>query len=131
MTPEVLYLILCDQVQTDPSNYHRLTILGLITSIRSSADPPFPVVQPLFCALVLLTGGRGSGELDVRVVENQTGTIIFRTRRREVRFIGDPAAVLGMRFHIRNCSFPAGGLYWVEVVYEGTVLARQKLFLKV
>jgi len=130
MEPRILYLILCNDVRPDPKDLHRLNIFGLLLSIRSRATPPFPAVRSLFSVLVILTGGQGSGELRVRVVQDQTGRTIFSTRPRLVRFLGDPAEVLGMRFSIQNCSFPEAGLYWVEVVYEGRALARQQLALK-
>jgi hypothetical protein len=127
MSPEVLYLILCGDVQTDPTNYHRLMVVGLLTTIRSGT---FPVVEPDFSALLVLTGCQGSGELAVQVVQAQTGVAIFRTRRRLSRFVGDPADVVGARFRLRNCTFPVAGLYWVEAVYDGSVIARQQLFLR-
>src|SRR5262245_31929396 len=130
MQPHILYLILCDKVEADPNNYHRLNVFGLLTSLRSSVTPPFPVVQPLFCALVILTGGQGTGEMLVRVRRDQTEEIIFSTRPRQVRFVGDPRAVVGMLFRLENCCFPQAGLYWVEVVYRDSVLARQQLSLK-
>jgi hypothetical protein len=130
MEPDVLHLILCDGIQTDPKNYQRFNVLGLITSIRSTATPPFPVVRPLFLALVVWVGGQGAGELTLRVIEDRSGNPVFRTRPRQVRFVGDPSAVGGVVFHIRNCSFPAAGLYWVEVLFAGSVIARQRLFLR-
>jgi hypothetical protein len=66
----------------------------------------------------------------LRITEDRSGNVIFRTRSRPVRFVGDPAEVGGMLFRILNCSFPAAGLSWVEVIYDDSVLARQKLFLK-
>src|SRR5690242_5642432 len=130
MQPEVLYLILCNGVQTDPNNYHRYNVFGLVTSIRSVVAPPFPVVQPELLALVFWTGGQGTGDLELRIVEDRSGSTIFRTRPRQVRFIGDPAAVGGVLFRIQNCSFPAAGLYWVEVLFAGSLIARQRLFLR-
>jgi hypothetical protein len=78
MKPETLYLILCDEVRTDPNNYHRINIFGLNTTVRSTASPPFPVVHSLLCALLVLTGGQGSGELVLRIFHGQTGRVIFR-----------------------------------------------------
>jgi hypothetical protein len=130
MQPDVLYLILCNDVRPDPTNYQRLHVLGLLTSIRSGAHPRFPLVQPSFSVLVILTGGQGSGELVVRIIRDPMGAVVFKTRPRQVRFVGDPMALLGMRFLIKNCTFPAAGLYWVEVVYTGSVLARQRLYVK-
>ncbi len=130
MEPEVRHFLLCDDVRTDPNNYHRLDVIGLITSIRSHAEPPFPLVRPLLCALVLLTGGTGTGDLLLRVFHDPSKRVVFRSRPRQVRFAGDPEAVLGIVFRVRDCSFPAAGLYWVEAVFAGSVIARQKLFLK-
>jgi hypothetical protein len=130
MALEALHLIPCDDVVPDPSNYHRLTIVGLLTAIRASAAPPFPLIRPVFCVLLLVTGGQGNRELELRVAQDRTGNEVFRTRRRRVRFLGDPAAILPMKFEIRNCSFPAAGLYWVQVWSDGSMLARQKLFLR-
>lgn len=130
MEPEVRHLILCDEVRTDPNDFQRLNVFGLITAIRSTARPRFPVVRPLLCALLILTGGQGGGELTLRILQDQTGRVVFRSTPRQVRFVGDPAAVLGALFRIRRCWFPGAGLYWVEVTFAGGVLARQKLWLK-
>src|SRR5262245_34665467 len=111
MEPEVRHFILCDDVRTDPDNYHRLDVLGLTMAIRSTANPPFPIVHPVLCALVLLTGGQGTGELTLRLFHDRTGRIVFRSPPRQVRFVGDPEAVLGAVFRVRDCSFPLAGLY--------------------
>jgi hypothetical protein len=100
-------------------------VLGLITTIRSTADPPFPVVRPLLCALVILTGDQGNGEPHLRIFHDPTGRVIFRSSLRQVRFVGTPEAVLGIVFRNRNCSFPMAGLSWVEAVFAGSVISRQ------
>lgn len=130
MALEVLHLILCDEVQADPNNFHRLSILGLINTIRSRASPPFPVFRPAFSALLVLTGAVGSGEIAVRILRDRPETLVYLSNRRRVRFVGDSSAVLTMSFRIQNCTFPDAGLYWVEVTYENAVLVRQRLFLK-
>lgn len=86
MEPDVLHLILCDEIQVDPNNSQRCNALGLITSIRS-ADASFPVVHPRLFALIVWIGGDGSGELVLRIVEGRSTSTIFRTRTRLVRFV--------------------------------------------
>jgi hypothetical protein len=100
MALEVLHLILCDRVETDPDNYHRCNIFGLITSIRPAAVPRFPVVHPQLVAFIVWTGGQGTGELMLRIIEDRSGKTVFRTRPRQVRFVGDPDAVGGVVFRI-------------------------------
>jgi hypothetical protein len=130
MEPEVRYLLLCDDVRADPANFLRVDVLGLITHIRSTASPAFPVVRPLFCVLVILMGCRGVGEVSLRIVQAGTGRVVFRNQPRRVRFSGAPEDAVGITFRIRNCWFPAAGLYWVECVFSGAVLARQCLSVR-
>ena len=40
------------------------------------------------------------------------------------------AAIGGVVFDIRNCVFPAAGLYWVEVLFSGQVIARKRLIIR-
>jgi hypothetical protein len=129
MEPEVRYFILCDDVQTDSANLLRVDIRGLISTIRSTARPAFPLVRPLLCVLIVLTGCRGTGEVSLRVIQAETGRIIFRNQPRRVRFSGAVEDVVGVVFRIKNCSFPAAGLYWVECIFSGAVIARQRFMV--
>jgi|SRR5579884_3524253 len=128
--PEVLLMVLCEGVRTNSDDAQRIDVLGLMTAIRSVAEPPFPVRQPSLCALILLTSGHQVGELRLRILHDHTGHIVFQSARRQVRFVGDPEAVRGALFRVRNCTFPTDGLYWVELAFAGSVIARQKLWLK-
>jgi hypothetical protein len=125
----VRYLILCDDVLADPNNMLRLNVLGLMTHIRSTRIPPFPVVRPRFCVLVLLAECEASAELSLRIVQSETGRIVFRNQPRRMQFVNAPREAVGIKFYIKNCAFPAGGLYWVELIIEGAVAARQALSL--
>lgn len=125
----VRYFLLCDDVHTNPDNLLRLDVLGLMTHIRSTRIPPFPVVRPRFCVLALLTGCEGTGELSLRIVQSDAGRIIFRNQSRRIQFISAPGEAVGIIFYINNCVFPAEGLYWVEFIIEGAVAARQALSL--
>jgi hypothetical protein len=129
MRPLVQYLITCDDVQTDPNNPLRVNVLGLITTIRSTANPPFPVSRPVFCVLLIMTRCQGTRDLSIRIVQNATGDIIFENRPRTVRFAGNPQEAVGVTFRIRDCTFPAAGLYWVEVHYSQSRLSRRPLQL--
>jgi hypothetical protein len=129
MGAEVVYVILCDDVQSDSANPLRIDISGLRTRMRSTASPPFPLVRPEFCALMFLTGCQGTGDLTLRIVQADTGAVTFRTKSRTVRFTGSPNDLVGVVFRLRNCSFPAAGLYWVECILFAEIIARQRVIL--
>jgi hypothetical protein len=128
--PKLSYLILCDHVTAGPTNLHRINVYGLIGHIRSRAVPPYPVVQSRMVVLLLMAGGRGAGELAVRIVSDDTKRLVGAPMRRSVRFAGESDASFGCTFVLRNCVFPAAGLYWVESLFSGTLLGRQRLLLR-
>ena len=130
MELEVLHFILCDRLETDPDNFNRCNLVGLITSVRSAAVPPFPVIHSQMQALVVWTGGQGTGEMMLRIIEDQSSNTVFRSRPRQVRFIGPAWAIGGVVFRVHNCGFPSAGLYWVEILFARAVVARQRLVVR-
>jgi len=133
MEPEVRYLIVCDDVHIDPANLQRIDVLGLMATLRSTASPPFPVLRPVLSIVVLLTAGDAAGQigdLSVRIIHGTTGRLVFSSRPRRIRFVHDPEATSGAVFRAQNCSFPSAGLYWVECLFSGTVLARNRLSVR-
>jgi hypothetical protein len=66
----------------------------------------------------------------LRIMEHGANNTVFRTRPRQARFVGNAQAIGGIVFRIQNCTFPAAGLYWVEVAFAGSVVARQRLVVK-
>jgi hypothetical protein len=128
MHPEVVYLILCEEVRQDPSNPQRLLIDGLLLRLRSSASPPFPFVCPRFRILLLLTGYQGSGELLFRLVQADTRTTIYQTQPVQITF-ANPNAIGRLVFDIDNCEFPAAGVYWLYCHFSGYAIAQQSLWV--
>ena len=124
---EILHVIPCNRIETDQDNYHRFNVIGLTTSIQSRAEPPFPFVHRQFVTLVVCTGGEGVGNLVLRIIADSSPRIIFSTPPRHVRFVGDITAIGAVVFRIQNCVFTAPGLYWIELLFDGSVIARQRL----
>jgi hypothetical protein len=77
--------------------------------------------------LVIFTNCRGSGQISIRITQDRTGRAVYRSRPKPVRFQGKATEAVGIFYRILNCSFPAEGPYWVEVVYSEKTLARQVL----
>jgi hypothetical protein len=104
MEPAVLHLIPCNDIETDSSNHQRFNIVGLITSIRSSQSPPFPVSHSNLIVLVVWTGGQGEGELEMRITDAGSQNAIFRTRSRRVS-LAVPMRLAASRFESRIVRF--------------------------
>jgi hypothetical protein len=128
--PVVRYLIVCEDVQTDPGNPRRVTVVGLISAIRSLEQPPFPILYRELCVFLQLTGCRGAAEGRVEVQHADSGQVVFRTRARTIPFGSDPLEVVGVVFRIRNCLFQESGLYWVQFWYNEQMIAQQPLLLR-
>lgn len=91
-------MLLCDDVQRDPTNPHKVNILGLVSTIRSTGEPPFPFRHPELCVYVVLTGGRGTGGAEVAAIHADSDRLIFSTPPHALTLGTDPLAVRGMAF---------------------------------
>ena len=129
MEPEIIYLIACDNVATDPLNLHRINLHGLMARLWSTSVPPFPVLRPEFCVFAMFTGGQGAIDIAIRVVNDLSGQTVYRTGAHRIRFAGQRDDVTGATFRIRGCKFPAAGLYWIECLAARSVIGRQRLWV--
>jgi hypothetical protein len=82
--PGVRYLIVCEDVQTDPDNPRRVTLVGLVSAIRSLEEPTFPRLYRELCVLLQLTECRGAAEGRVEIQHADSGQVVFRTRTRTI-----------------------------------------------
>lgn len=103
--PTVRYLIVCEDVQTDPDNPHRIMLVGLVSTIRSMDQPPFPLLFRELCVFLQLTECRGPAEGRIEIQHADTGQVVFRTQTRTIPFATDPLELVGATFRLRNCLF--------------------------
>ncbi len=128
--PVVRYLIACDEILVATNNPRKVSLVNVVSSIRSYSSLPFPVTHPLLCVYLQLTEGRGGGDIHIEIVQAVTGQPIIRTQARPVRFTADPLDVVGLAFRVKNCTFPAAGQYEVHCWYNNVMLAEQPLLLR-
>lgn len=128
--PTVRYLIVCEDVQTDPENPRRVTLVGLISAIRSLEQPPFPLLYREMCVFLQMTECRGPADGRIEIHQADSGQVVFRTRTRTIPFGSDPLEVVGATFRIRNWLFQEPGLYWVQFWYNEQMIAQQPLLLR-
>jgi hypothetical protein len=127
--PVVRHMLVCEDVQASADSPEKINVLGLVHTIRSREDPPFPLLHPGLCVYLQLTC-RGSGEARIVAVHGDTDRPIFATPSHMLHFGTDPLAVLGVVFRIRGCPFPEAGLYWMQFRYKEKVIAQQPLLLR-
>jgi hypothetical protein len=128
--PTLRHLILCEDVQVDPENPRRITLVGLFGAIRALGPTPYPLLQRELCVFLQMTECRGPAEGRVELQNADSGEVIFRTRTRTLPLGNDPLEVVGVTFRIRNAIFPTPGLYWVQFWYNGRILGQQSLQLR-
>jgi hypothetical protein len=130
ITPTVRYLIICEDVEVDPANPRRITIVGLISALRAIGLTPYPLLRREFCVFVQMTECRGSAECRIEIQHADSGDVVFRTNPHTMPLINDPLEIVGVTFRIRDCLFQTPGLYWVRFWYNGAILSQQSLLLR-
>lgn len=112
--PVVRHMLLCEDVRTSRDNPSQVDVFGLVSAIRSLADPPFPLRYPVLCVYLQVTEGRGTGEGKIVAVHADSDHVAFATEAYHISFGPDPLAVMRIIFRVRNCIFASPGLYWIE-----------------
>lgn len=128
--PVVRYLILCDDVETDPASPGRVTLVRVLSAIRPAEEPPYPYEYPEFCVYMDITECRGPAEGRIEVHNADTEETVFQTRTRTIPFRSNPLDIQGLFFRLRKCRFTKPGLYWVQFWYNEQMIAQQPLLLR-
>jgi hypothetical protein len=123
-------MMLCDDAQPDPVNPHKITIVGLLSSLRATAPvAEFPVVAS-FCVYLQLTECRGSGTGQIVVANADTQEVVYTGSDHQMQFGTDPLRVYAIVFRIPLCIFPERGVYWIEFRYNEVTLAHEPLSVR-
>ncbi len=101
-----------------------------MNTIQANAGEPFPITHPELCVYVQLTGGVGTGQVQVVVVVADTGEEAFGSPAHEYRHPTDRHVVGAIVFRLQRCVFHRPGLYWVEFRHDGTTLNQTPLIVR-
>ena len=130
VSPIVRNMIVCQDWRLIPERGNLVGIEGLINTIRSVDDPPYPLLYPEICVLLTLTSGRGQGESCLVCSNEDTDQAIFRTRPRPIEFGTDPLEVVGVPYRIHSCLFPKPGVYAFQFWYNNAEVERKLINLR-
>lgn len=122
--PDVLALIVCDQIITDRIT-GKQSLIGMFSNVHSRG---FPASHPQLCVFVALTDGHGETELVIRIVDSNDarppivegkGRVIFK----------DPRAIANLALQFHGLTFPEPGEYRVQLYAAGELLREARLQL--
>jgi hypothetical protein len=123
-------MILCEEARQRPDSPSKVDLLGIVSAVFTKGEAEYPLLHPRLCVFVQMTNGRGQAELAVHIRLEETGMLVSGSPTHSVLFGKDPLAVSAMFFNLRNVRFPHPGLYSVELVVSGQVVAREPLLLR-
>jgi hypothetical protein len=128
--PILRHMLVCDGVDRAQTTHPRLNVLGVMHTIRAKPGQSFPLPHPGLCVYIVLTGGVGSADVQIRVVEADSGIDLFGSPVHRVTYPTDRHEVSGIVFRITECVFPRPGLYWVEFHHDGVVVRQEPITVR-
>ncbi|HRX85980.1 MAG TPA: hypothetical protein P5572_13255 [Phycisphaerae bacterium] len=122
--PEVLALLVCDQIITDRVT-GKQSLIGMFSVIHAMK---FPVTHPQLAVFASLTGGHGEVNLTIRVVDANEERRPLVEGNGKVKF-ASPLAVANLALQFHGLTFAEPGEYRIQLLAEGALLREAKLRL--
>lgn len=123
-SPEVLALLVCDQIITD-----RLTgkqsLIGMFSAIHAVR---FPVTHPQLAVFASMTGGHSRVPLTIRMVDANEARPPLVQGQGQVEF-QNPLAVANLALQFHGLTFPEPGEYRVQLLCRDELLREARLRL--
>jgi len=122
--PDVLSLIVCDQIITDRVT-GKVSLIGMFAAVHS---PRFPVTHPQICVYVALTEGRGKTPITIRIVDANEARKAIVEGKGVVEF-KDPRMIANLALQFHGLRFPEPGQYRVQIWSGSSLLREARLHL--
>lgn len=122
--PDMLSLIVCDQIITDRMT-GKQSLIGMFSTIHAMG---FPASHPQLCVHLQMTDGYGKTPVTIRIVDSDdarpplvegTGTVDF----------ANPRAIANLALQFHGLVFPEPGEYRVQILSHGELLREARLTL--
>ena len=122
--PDVLALLVCDQIITDRLS-GKQSLIGMFSTIHSAR---FPVIHPQLCVYVGLTDSRGKTPLTIRIVDadDSRSPLVQGTGMVEFK---DPRMIANLALQFHGLRFPEPGQYRVQLYSKEAPLREARLML--
>ncbi len=120
--PDVLSMIVCDQIITDRMT-GKQSLIGMFSRIHARG---FPASHPHLCVYVALTEGYGETEFTIRIVDANDERPPIVEGKGKVRF-QNPRAIANLALQFHGLTFPEPGGYRVQLYSNGELLREARL----
>jgi len=122
--PDVLALLVCDQIITDRLT-GKVSLIGMFSKVHGRR---FPAAHPSMSVFVALTDGHGKTELTIRIVDANESRPAIVEGKGFVDF-KDPRAIAHLALQFNGLRFPESGEYRVQLWSEQELLREARLEL--
>ncbi len=122
--PDVLSLILCDQIITDRMT-GKQSLIGMFSNVHAWR---FPASHHQLCVFAALNEGYGETELVLRIVDSEEARPPIVEGKGIVNF-KTPRAIANLSLQFHGLTFPQPGEYRVQLFSKGALLRETKLNL--
>lgn len=118
--PVAVGMALCDYVIVEKGT-EKVSLVGEFERFRLAS---FPTVAPPFCVFATLTGGEGSGTIQLDIQD--LGTLERIEKWTQVVQFPDRLAHVRVLFRLNYCTFPRAGYYQANLLADGEWVAQQR-----
>ncbi len=122
--PDVLSLLVCDQIITDRIT-GKQSLIGIFTTLHAWR---FPVTHPHLCVYVALTEGRGKTPLTIRIADANDARPPIVEGDGFVDF-KNPRAIANLALQFQGLTFPEAGEYRVQLNCQENPLRDARLMV--
>jgi hypothetical protein len=124
VNPDVLALIVCDQIITDRVT-GKISLIGMFSTIHATR---FPATHPQLSVYVALTEGHSKTPITIRIVDANEARKPLVEGNGMVQF-KDPMAIANLTLQFHGLVFPEPGQYRVQIWSHGALLREARLSL--
>lgn len=124
LVPDILSLIVCDQIITDRVT-GKQSLIGMFSTIHAVA---FPVNHPQLCVHVSMTDGRARTPISIIIVDSDEARAPI-VRGEGIVDFKNPRAIANLSLQFHGLRFSLPGEYRVQILCDGTLLREARLQL--
>jgi hypothetical protein len=115
-------LVLCDEIEQHSGEEDVFDLRGVRTQVRTHS---FPYRPPRLCVYLQVSGHEGTTSGQVVVLSEAGEEEIVSAPIDDIQLRG-PLTAIHVGLRIRNCEFPAPGVYWFQVILNQKLVAERR-----